>query len=494
MAKKTRENNATLFGSLFKGFGKKRHAEPNYPTSGHGYWQHNWRAPVTGPNTNIESGGGTILSRSRDLTRKSSLIKGGYETLSSNLVGSGIRALSQADNPEARRQIDKAWEDWCECCDIEGLHSFAALLDLAVRQRYEAGEVFIRHIMLDAADGATVPYRLQLLEAEMVPQDKNEQLTDNHVIIGGIEFDGMGRRLAYHIYKRHPGDAHLFGGLNIETVRVPAEEIIHYYKPLRPGQARGLPENFPAQGAARDLMIYDMSELTRKVISSNLTGFIISDEQDDFFNEEEAPGVPGVDIGEALGRVEPGMFHYMRPGEDVKFNPPAESGTSYLQFLEHNLRGQAAALGITYEQFSGDLSKVNFSSIRAGLNESQRKARQEQARIVGMICKPIRRLWLKQAVLSGALDMPGYALNPEKYNGVRFYPPGWAYVNPVQEVQAQILQIDNKLKSRSQVITEMGGDPNEVDEMIRQDALREKELGIARSAPDETVEVDETII
>lgn len=493
MTKKTRKNNSSFLSRLFGGTTKKRHTEPAFPTSGYRPWYRFWRPDTSGPNENIKAGAQDILNRSRDLSRKFPLINGAYDTIASNLVGCGIRALSQAKDAEMRKHINAAWKSWCKSCDIEGVHSFAALFDLAVVQRYEAGEIFIRHIFLEDAENKTVPYKLQLLEAEMIPFDKNEQLPDGNVIIAGIEYDDLGRRVAYHIYKHHPGDAYLFGGLSMETSRVPAAEILHYFKPARAGQGRGLPQGYAAHDTSRDLLTYDKAEVARKVVASSMTGFVQTDEQDYFFGEDDDNGEnigASPDAGMALGEITPGMMHYFAPGQKVDINPPAESGASYEPFLKHNHRSQAAPLGLTYEQLTGDLSGVNFSSIRAGLNEVQRKFRKEQSRIIYMLCEPIWEIWFEQAVLCGVLDLPGYALNPGEYNGVRFYPPGWAYVNPVQEVQAQVLQIDNKLKSRSQVITEMGGDPNEVDEMIRQDDLRAKALGLPASK-DKVIELDE---
>ena len=64
------------------------------------------------------------------------------------------------------------------------------------------------------------------------------------MIRAGIEFDKLGRRVAYHLYRSHPNDgalAPMSGTGGINTVRVPASEIIHLFRPLRPKQIRGEP-------------------------------------------------------------------------------------------------------------------------------------------------------------------------------------------------------------------------------------------------------------
>ncbi len=72
----------------------------------------------------------------------------------------------------------------------------------------------------------------------------NTTAANGNVIRAGIEFARLGRRVAYHLYRAHPADgalAPMSGNGGIETVRVDASEILHLFRPLRPGQIRGEP-------------------------------------------------------------------------------------------------------------------------------------------------------------------------------------------------------------------------------------------------------------
>ena len=72
------------------------------------------------------------------------------------------------------------------------------------------------------------------------------------------------------------------------------------------------------------------------------------------------------------------------------------------------LRSIAAGMGITYEQLTGDLTGVNYSSIRAGLLEFRRRCEQFQHQvIVFQMCRPIWQTWIDAAILSGALLKSG---------------------------------------------------------------------------------------
>ena len=79
--------------------------------------------------------------------------------------------------------------------------------------------------------------------------------------------------------------------------------------------------------------------------------------------------------GRRIEAFEPGMIEYLPPGRDVKFGQPA-TAAGYGEYMRVQLHAVAAAVGLTYELLTGDLSQVNYSSIRAGLLEFRRRIEQ----------------------------------------------------------------------------------------------------------------------
>jgi capsid protein len=75
-----------------------------------------------------------------------------------------------------------------------------------------------------------VPLQLQMLSSEHLPLGKCETLPNGHEIIFGIELDRIGRRVAYHFHRTHPGDVRQSG--HGELVRVPAEQVCHVFHPI----------------------------------------------------------------------------------------------------------------------------------------------------------------------------------------------------------------------------------------------------------------------
>jgi lambda family phage portal protein len=145
-------------------------------------------------------------------------------------------------------------------------------------------------------------------------------------------------------------------------------------------------------------------------------------------------------------------------------------------------RAVAAAMGVTYEQLTGDLTQVNYSSIRAGLLEFRRRVEALQhGVIVHQLCRPIWNAWMDQAVLEGSLTLPGYAsdaMTRRDYQACKWIPQGWQWVDPLKEADAMKAAIRCGLMSRSEAISANGYDAEDVDREIAADNARADGLGL----------------
>ena len=183
--------------------------------------------------------------------------------------------------------------------------------------------------------------------------------------------------------------------------------------------------------------------------------------------------------GVALAGLEPGTLQILEPGEDIKFSAPADVGSSYAEFMRQQFRAVAAAMGITYEMLTGDLTQVNYSSIRAGLLEFRRRCEALQHGVlVHQLCRPIWRAWMDQAVLEGAIDLPAYRQDRRGFQAAKWIPQGWSWVDPQKEFNAMKLAIRAGLMSRSEAISGNGYDAEDVDREIASDNARADALGL----------------
>lgn len=443
-----------------------------------------WQPPLENINSLIASGGPRLLARSRELVVTNGYAANACEAFASNLVGDGIKPSSLIEDPALRDQVQRLWLAWTDEADADGLTDFYGLQAMVAREMFVAGECFVRLRPRRTEDGLLVPIQLQLLQSEMLPFEKTEVAGNGNRIRCGIEFDAIGRRVAYHFRRRHPGDSTDQGIVTPETVRVPAEDALHIYRPIDAGQIRGLPHVAPAMVRLFLLDQYDDAELDRKKTAAMFAGFITKTAP-----EEQLMGeIEATDESAATVSLEPGTLQVLLPGEDVKFSSPADVGGGYEAFQYRTLLSVSASLGLPYHLVTGDVRQANYSSLRAELVEFRRRVEQLQHGVIAhQLCRPVWARWLETAVLSGALDLPDFARSPARYRPVNWIPPRWDWVDPLKDIQAQVLAMEAGIISRRKVVEATGYDVEEIDRENAADAKRAGDMGlIYRTGPGET--------
>ena len=444
-----------------------------------------WVAERRNINSLLSSGGDQLRARARQLCRENPYAANALEAFASAAVGAGIKPSPLNMDPETKKAVMSAFRWWTDEADADGMTDLYGMQALAARAMFEAGECFIRRRHRRPTDGLSVPLQLQLLEAEMLPLTHNESLPNGNVIRAGIEFNPIGKRVAYHFLRSHPGEASM-NWRGMERTRVAASEVLHLYRPIRPGQIRGQPGITPGMVRLYLLDQYDDAELDRKRTAAMFAGFIKKARAED---EPALNGQPeaGDDVGGAspietsVAELQPGTMQVLLEGEDVTFSQPADVGGSYEAFQFRSLCAISAAVGLPYHTVSGDLSKANYGSQRGGQVEQRRRMDQFQhMTLIFQMCRPIWEWWLEAAVLVGAVP-----ITPAQWIGQRnllsaakHIPPSWPWVDPLKDRQAQALAEDRGWIARSDIIEAEGYDPEEVDARIKADRDREAQLGL----------------
>jgi len=439
-----------------------------------------WNPPLENINALVASGGPRLLARARELSVTSGYAANACEAFASNLIGDGIKPSSLIEDARVREQVQKLWLAWTDEADADGLTDFYGLQAMVAREMFVAGECFVRLRPRRAGDGLLVPLQLQLLQSEMLPFEKTQTAPNGNAIRCGIEFDAIGRRVAYHFRRRHPGDSTDQRVAIPETVRVPAEEVLHIYRPIDAGQIRGLPHVAPAMVRLFLLDQYDDAELDRKKTAAMFAGFITKTAP-----EEAIMGEGQADPdGGAIASLEPGTMQVLLPGEDVKFSSPADVGGGYEAFQYRTLLAVSASLGLPYHLVTGDVRQANYSSLRAELVEFRRRVQQLQHGVIAyQLCRPVWLRWLESAQLAGALELD----DPAGARAVQWIAPRWDWVDPLKDIQAQVLAMEAGITSRRKVVEATGYDIEEVDRENAADAARAQALGLSyRASPGET--------
>jgi lambda family phage portal protein len=259
------------------------------------------------------------------------------------------------------------------------------------------------------------------------------------------------------VHPVHPGAR----GLVMPTVskRIDAREILHVYRKDRIGQGRGVPWLACTMLTGRDFADLQEAVVVKARIESCLAAFIKTNNTARTLAQATQQTTPN-GSQRRIENFSPGMIAYLEQGEEVQTVAPSSS----MQFegvLRQTLLALAAGAGLTYDQLTGDLTHANFSSLKAGKIEFRRIIEQFQhLTLVAMLLEPLWDRWVAMAIDAGIL--------PARAGG---YPVEWIMpanepIDPVKEMQADILAVRSGRMTWAQFVLAWGVDPDtQLDEI-----------------------------
>jgi lambda family phage portal protein len=437
-----------------------------------------WDVPDPSANTATATAA-TIRRRCRDAVRNDAWARAIVETLVDDVIGWGIKPLSRATAEPFRQAVQQRWEDWGAVADADGVLDLAGLQALAVRNLVVDGECFIRLRRRKPEDGLPVPLQLQVLPAEICPETHTLPATvSGNAIKQGIEYDAIGRRVAYWLREVPPGEDDITHS-SAAVHRVPADQVLHLFEPLRPGQRRGVSMLAAALVRLRELDKYADATLLRLQLSSMFVGTLKRTRVDDL-NYDPLTGeeLTETAAGERPSlKLAPGTFQQLFPDEDLEFNKPPDPPIGFGEFVEHELRAAGAAIGVPLEAFTHRWGATNDRLARVVLNQYRRRVhRLLWSLVVPQFLRPLWQAWFPLAVLQPGMPVPALE---DAAGRVAFAPHAHAYVHPVQDVASYREAIRAGLTSRQAAVSETGEDVETIDAQIAADNARADRLGLA---------------
>lgn len=478
MARPTLRQRAT---SAWRAFTAKNQTQPLYEAGSTGKRAAQWRPPSSTANSMLGTLG-LVRDRSRQAVRNDGHAWGAIDKLVTNLIGTGITPLSQAPDRVFRAAVQRTWTAWVDKADADGQCDFYGLQALAVRIWLEGGDSFGRLRNRLMSDGLPVPLQLQVIEPELVPYTYDGwAIATGNKVRAGIEFDAIGRRVAYYFHPSRP-ETDDFDSSQLR--RVPADAVVHLFDPQRGGQLRGMPHLTRALVKLYELDKFDDAALLRQQIGNLFGAFVkpgdTPGDQEDLNPMTGQPTSVDVDNVEQIV-LNAGTVQELNQGEEIEFSKPPDPPATYADFIKQHLRSVAVATGVPYEVLTGDMSGLNDRTMRVVLNEFKRRMQMLQHTVVAFrFCRPVWDAWMDRAILSGALPVPeGYGTDPLKpWAAVTWTPQRWAYIHPVQDVEAQVAEIRAGLTSRSTIVSENGEDAEDIDRQQAADNARADALSL----------------
>jgi lambda family phage portal protein len=406
-----------------------------------------------------------MRARVRDLVRNFPPFARAVNGIVAFTVGRGSRFQSLALTPEgepdiaARRRIEERFRAWMEQADVTGRLHFYELQQLAKRQECESGEYIAR--FASPRRPGRHPLAVQMFESENLSawQTRGQELDTR--VFQGLEYDiHTGEPVAYHFQN-------FLVWQSLESWREPAENVLHGFQQLRPGQLRGVTPFAPAILLARDMGDYTGAEIDAAKLAAKWLAFVKSPAPDQY----QAARMPdGRLVGQGARKperedidwLENAVIEYLREGEDIQIAPGAQRpGDSFDRFTRFILRMVAITMDLPYEILSGDYTGINYSTSKASRNDFSMFLVPHQFRLEAHFIRPVFHRWLDHEALSQDY-LRGYWLDPGRYRKAMWIPAGMPSVDPLRDGKADIDAIASGIKSPQMVILGQGYDPEEV--------------------------------
>ena len=455
-----------------------------------------WLVGGGGAEDDIDVHGALLRKRARDLYAGGGLARSGPNTLTTNVVGWGIKPkpkidgellkLSDEKRDEWERNTLREFELWAESamCDAERQQNFYGLQELAFLSMLVSGDCFA---LFGMKENKRTPYQttIRILEADRVgtPESGGEsqvtELENGGRIVDGVELDKEGAVVRYYITSRHPLSEENSEELTYTPIEAFGKDtgypnILHIMTHERPEQRRGVPFVAACIEYLKQFDRYLTAELAAQVVSSMLTAFIINDADgasvglEDSVDEEEK--VTDNDLNLEL---RPGAIYDLPPGKKIETVNPLRQNTAFQGFCD------------TFEILIGSGQNIpkevlihkydsNYTASRSALLDFWKTVRVYRRKFNQMFNQQIWEMWLSEAVAIGRVEAPGFFDDPAirrawcgcMWNGVTM-----GHVDPRKEVEAAILRIQHNLSTEEQEAAEYNG--NDWSEVIRQ---RRKEI------------------
>jgi lambda family phage portal protein len=440
----------------------------------------------TSANAELRRGLRTLRARSRELSRNDDHMKKFLSLMVSNVIGPyGVRLQAQVLNStggeadvKLATAVETAFKSWAhkENASASGKLSWVDAQRLYARTLARDGEVLVQLIEAENPYG----FALKFIDVDFLDETFNQLLPDGNRILMSVEVNPYGRPVAYwltppsydYLYPEHAGAR--------QRRRVPAEQFIHDFLIFDDEeQTRGVPWAHTAILRLHMLGQYEEAEIIASRVAACKGVYLIppDDDEDAGITQEEFRA-------QHTESLEPGTSEELPAGYDVKVVDPNHPNANVAGFQKAILRGIASGLDVDYVSLANDLEGVNYSSIRAGLLETRDVYRGIQAHAIEHFCRIVYLRWLNKAVFMGAVA----GVEPRDVARLRepkWQPRGWAWVDPLKDVQATVMAINNGLDSHVDALAEQGEDFRHVMANLKaaKDLAEKYGLNITAGAP-----------
>lgn len=409
-------------------------------------------------NSAIKGSASRLYNQGRHLALHTSIGARYCQHVIDSVVGTGLqpRTFVMKGNEldvETNTAIENAFWRWARSqkrFSRDGKVNFLECLKLMEKERVMGGDAFL----VLHEDGKDL--QVSIYGADYVDWADQRVLDNGNTVYAGIEYDSDSRAVAYWFRKRDM----FTQSFSTDRYRVPAERVFHYYIPVQANALRGVTDYLPVIKDIAHMDSFRETTIISKRVAASSMGFITSDKesQDSFdVGEDEENYQPPTMITD----FEPGAIHQLEPGQDIKTVQSNQGGDDFDTFNEAMLTAISMGLSSFKQALTGDTSSINYSSAKFGHNIESARFKTHQDRLVDTVVMPLFEAFLRHAVINSKINVRMTQIE-SILDATTIILPRVTSIEPIKDIQSEILLIEHGLKSKAQVIVEMGNDPSTV--------------------------------
>lgn len=464
-----------------------------------------WRPQALGTESQVSVERERILERAIDLVGSDPHAAGIVENLATLIVGSGLRPypqLDQATTGLSREEINTvsaqqkaAYRKWAGYADAAGRMSFESIEFLALRQFVQFGEFIFTVPMVDRPGR---PYYLALQPIHPLRLKTPVDLYSQDNIREGVEVGSYGEPVAYWIKKT--GGMGYKADVSANFIRIPARaghrmKVIHCFYQTDPEQFRGYSFFSPAMKFLRDLSDYLDAELVSNIVTAAMAVFIETAAADPYTLATGQATITdtgyksdGTTYDQRYQEIEPGAIMYGSSGEKPHLLAAQRPGSTFGIFISQIERSVSLALNIPSPVLFKNFAGMNYAGYRSAMLEAWRVVSTRRKWLAQSLCQPIWEMLMEEAFIRGELSVSDFYSKRLDLCACDWIGMAKGQIEPLKEVQANVLQIQNNLKSREEVMLEDDRDWVTTFDQIEEEQEAMEERGLDEMKVGEQIE------
>lgn len=479
-----------------------------------------WNPAIIAPDSQINPIKDMADARSRDSVQNDGYATGAVHTHRDSIVGSQYLLNAQPNLDVLGKGFDDGWAEEFQMYveskfnlladseefwfDASRTNTLTGLIRLGVGGFLMTGEV------LETAewiDNPLRPFKTAIQKVSPTRLCNPDNKWDDKYLRRGVQRNARGEAIGYWIKLTHPGS---FFPLAMEDENrwayVPARkpwgrrQVIHIIEQMQPDQTRGIADMVSVLKQMRMTKKFQDVTLQNAVVNATYAAAIESELPREVIFGSMGAGQPG--FADTLGSYMQALTAYtgasnhiaidgvkmphLFPGTKLSLKPMGTPGGVGTDFEQSLMRHTAAALGLSYEQFSRDYSQTNYSSARASMGETWKFMQGRKKGVADREAKAIYTLWLEEEINRGDVPLPRGVGAEIFYDPVKreaLLACDWigasrGQIDELKETQSAVMRIKSGLSTWEKECARLGEDYRRVFRQAQREKKMQEKMGL----------------